>query len=216
MDYNEAIKKLRNFTMVGPDTTTMSDPERMRSTIEEMERTFGPDFPAPLADALANTILCYTAWYVRGDARKSFLERAVRYYRLSGNRAALGRLLVEEALVRDLKQAIPLLKELYTNTKAYDPTLCFYVDALYKDGQFIPAYEAALHIHRLAEEQWKSRPEAIPTMPMQVAAKSLRAEARRLKKTGRQQEAITMLTRLREMDQATANDIKQLERLTGA
>lgn len=239
MDQNEAIKKLQNFTVVGPDTTTMPDPEKMRSTIEEVERTFGPDFPAPLADALANAILCYTAWYVRGDDRKSFLERAVRYYRLSGNKAALGRLLVEEAQVRDLKQAIPLLEELYTNTKTYDPALCFYADALYKDGQFIPAYEAALHIHRLAEKTkkyWDARMEqlgpnpsgpeyrmvvehfmgSVPTMPMQVAAKSLRAEARRLKKAGQQQEAITMLTRLRETGQATANDIKELERLTGA
>ena len=216
MDHNEAIKELHNFTVVSLDTTTMPDREKMRSTIEEVERNFGPDFPAPLADALANAILCYTAWYVRGDDRKSFLERAVRYYRLSGNRAALGRLLVEEAQVRDLKQAIPLLEELYTNTKTYDPILCSYADALYKDGQFIPAYEAALHIHRLAEEQWKSRPESIPTMPMQVVAKSLRAEARRLKKAGQQQEAITMLTRLRETGQATANDIKQLERLAGA
>ena len=216
MDHNEATKKLQNFTVVSLDTMTMPDPAKMRSAIEGVERTLGPDFTASLADALANAILCYTAWYVRGDDRKSFLERAVRHYRMSGNRAALGRLLVEEAQVRDLKQAIPLLEEIYTNTKTFDPTLCFYAEALYKDGQFIPAYEAALRIHRLAEEQYKSRPESIPTMPMQVAAKSLRAEARRLKKAGQQQKALTMLTRLRETGQATANDIKQLERLTGA
>ena len=216
MDHNEAIKKLHNFTFVGSGTTSLPDPQSMLSTIEQVERNFGPKLTASLADALASAILCYAAWYVRGDDRRSFLDRAVRYYRLSGNNAALGCLLVEEAQVRDLKEAIPLLEELYTKSTEYDPALCFYADALYKDGQYIRAYEAALHIHTLAEGQWKSRPESIPTMPMQVAAKALRAEARRLKKAGQQQEAITMLTRLQETGQATANDIKQLERLTGA
>ena len=79
------------------------------------------------------------------------------------------------------------------------------LDALYKDGQYIRAYEAGVHIHRLAKETkkyWDAQMEQIeadpqlpayrtalqhfmgslPTGPMQIAAKSLRAEAKRLKK----------------------------------
>jgi tetratricopeptide (TPR) repeat protein len=234
------IENLLKFTIVTPGTTTPHDPKQMLSAIDEVEQNFGSNIPPSVADALASTVLCYTAWHVRGDARRGFLERAVRYYRMSGNKAGLGRLLVNEAQVRNLKEAIPLLEELYTNSTNYDPALCSYAEALYKDGQYVRAYEVATHIHGLAEktkkywdaqmEQLKrcsvdlSQPEyvttlhnwmsSLPTAPMELAAKALRAEAKRLKKAGQQKEAIAMLKQLQETGRATNNDVRELERLT--
>ena len=51
MDHNEAIKKLHNFTFVGSGTTSLPDPQSMLSTIEQVERNFGPKLTASLADA---------------------------------------------------------------------------------------------------------------------------------------------------------------------
>ena len=96
-----AIKKLEELTLVGPDTTRLPDSQKMLSIIEEVEREFGSEITPSLAEALADTILSYTSWFVRGADRKPFLERAVRYYRLSGNKEKLGCLLVEEAQVRN-------------------------------------------------------------------------------------------------------------------
>jgi tetratricopeptide (TPR) repeat protein len=201
---NSALERLQQFTAVTPDTTGLPDAGAMLSTIDEVEQNFAATLTPPVANALANAIRCYVAWYVRGDVRRTFLERAARYYRLSGNNAALGRLLVEESQVRDLKEAIALLEGLYTTSKTYEPALCFYADALYKDGQYLRAYDAAIHLHELASREWQSRPESIPTMPLQVARKALRAEARRLKKAGQPQEAMELLTRLEESGRARA------------
>ena len=180
---HSALERLQNLTTVTPGATALSDRERMLSTIEEIERDFGSEVTPSLADALAGTILCYVTFHVRGDDRKPFFERAVQWYRLSGNKAALGCLLVEERLVRDVKEAISLLGELYAKSKSYEPALCFYAEALYKDGQYIRAHEAAVHVHELAALQFDVN--SIPSMPMQTAAKAQRAEARRLKKAAR-------------------------------
>jgi hypothetical protein len=202
MRINSAVERLRQLTMITADTTGLPDAGPMLSTIDEVERDFAATLTPLLANALANAICAYAAWHVGGDARKPFLERAARYYRLSGNNAALGRLLVEERLVRDVKEAILLLEDLYTSSQTYEPALCFYADALYKDGQYLRACEAAIHLHELASVEWQSRPDAIPTMPLQVARKALRAEARRLKKAGQPQEASKILTRLEEIGRA--------------
>lgn len=234
-----AIDQLLRFTLVTADTPPPHDKEKMLSAIEEVEQGFGSNIPPSLADALASAILCYTAWYVRGDERRGFLERAVRYYRISGNKGGLGRLLVEEAQVRNLEEAIPLLEAMYASSTSYDPALCSYLDALYKDGQYLRAYEAAIHIHELAEKTKKywddqldqlkrrgvdaSAPEymaavhnfmsSLPTTPMELAAAALRAEAKRLKKAGQQKEAIAMLKQMQKIGHATNNDVKELERL---
>jgi len=181
---HSALERLQDLTTVTPGTTALPDRERMLSTIEEIERDFGSEVTPSLADALAGTILCYVTFHVRGDDRKPFFERAVRWYRLSGNRGALGCLLVEERLVRDLKEAISLLGKIYDESDRFEPTLCLYAEALYKDGQYVRAYEAAMHIHELAALQFDG--DSIPSMPMQTAAKAQRAEARRLKKAARQ------------------------------
>jgi len=207
---------LQRLTLVSSGTTSLPDRAKMLSTIEEVERDIGSYITASVADALANAILCYTAWYVRGVERKNFLQRAVRYYRLSGNEGALGVLLVEEAQVRDLETAIPLLEKRFVNAKCYDPVLCSYVEALYKDGQYMRAYEAGVHLQRLAEATQKHgdvQMSALPAAPMQIAAKALRAEARRLKKAGQHNEAVTILKQLQGTGLATANDVKQLERM---
>jgi tetratricopeptide (TPR) repeat protein len=202
MRMDAALESLQQFTVITPDTTRLPEAGPMLSTIEEIERNFADSLTPQLANELANAILCYAGLYVRGDARKDFLERAAHYFRLSGNSAALGCLLVQERLVRDVKEAIVLLEALYTSSRTYEPALCFYADALYQDGQYLRAYDAAIHLHELASRAWQSRPESTPTMPLQVAAKALRAEARRLKKAGQPQDALKLLARLEGLGRA--------------
>lgn len=183
LEEQNALERLQKFTMVTPGVTALRDPEKMLSVIEGIERDFGSEITPSLADALAIAMIFYVSLHVRGDDRQPLLERAVRWYRLSGNKAALGRLLVEERLVRDVKEAISLLGELYAKSESFEPALCFYAEALYKDGQYIRAHKAAVHIHELAALQFDVN--SMPSMPMRTAAKAQRAEARRLKKAGR-------------------------------
>jgi hypothetical protein len=120
-----AAERLGRLTLVGPGVT-LPDRDEMLSVIEEVERASETNLTEPLANALGYAIECYTAWHVRGDDRKAFLQRACDYYRRAGNNAALAKLLVEEAQVRNLEEAIPLLETIYKDSKEYDPVLCSY------------------------------------------------------------------------------------------
>ena len=205
------VETLQRLTLVGPDAT-LPDQDKMLSAIDDLERILKENPIVEAANVLGRSLECYTAWYVRGDDRKAFLERARDSYRHAKNNAALARLLVEEAQVRNLEEAIPLLESIYNNSTEYDPVLCAYVDALYKDGQYMKAYEVGVRIQEMGNEVGLSSP---PTAPITTAAKALRAEAKRLKKAGRQEEVIEVLNLLQQTGHATRNDMKLLERLSG-
>ena len=147
----QAIEKLKSLTLVTAGTSALPNRTSMLRTIQEIERKHEGDMSPALADALAGAIVCFVCWHVRGEERKPFLERAVHYYRRSGNKEQLGCLLVEEAQVRELKEAIALLENVFRESKTYRPSLCLYAEALYKDGQYMKAYEAAIKIPRMAE-----------------------------------------------------------------
>ena len=225
-----AIEKLKSLALVTAGTSALPNRTTMLRTIQKIERKYEPNMSPALADVLAGAIVCFVGWHVRGKERKPFLERAVHYYRRSGNKEQLGCLLVKEAQVRDLKEAIALLEDVFRESKTYRPSLCFYADALYKDGQSLEAYEAAIKIHRMAELHVADSKRkfardsisaaaneglilSVPTGPMDIAAKALRAEAKLLSKEGEIEAALAVLDRLQATGRATENDAKIMERL---
>jgi hypothetical protein len=92
----------------------------MLSTIKEIEKTCRQLQNSKLFYSIAIAYRNYCAWFVRGEDRKQYLEKCVFYLTESiaidpdniGAKAELGRLLIEEKVVRNLPKDIKILKDL--------------------------------------------------------------------------------------------------------
>lgn len=68
----------------------------------------------------------YTAWYIRGDERKKYLTKSLSMFekvskRHSEGRAEMGKLLIDEKLIRDLPRGMKILEELDNKKKLPAP-----------------------------------------------------------------------------------------------
>ena len=61
----------------------------MLSAIDDLERILKENPSVEAANVLGRSLECYTAWYVRGDDRKAFLDRACDSYRHAKNKAII-------------------------------------------------------------------------------------------------------------------------------
>ena len=180
----------------------------------------------------------YTTWFVRGDERKLYLQKAVQHLEkayilskgaipdelpkterhalgsLDRNTIAceIGSLLIEEALIRNLKRGMSYIGTVFDNTTDYYPRFCSYAEAFYKLGDYLKATEVALELHHRAEKspEWKN---SIPPAPMGIVAKAYRAKAKEHKKNGEIKQAILLFQKLVNMKLATGNDQKILQKL---
>ena len=92
--------------------------EQMISEINELEKAIrGKNVPG-IEYQIAIAVRNYTAWFIRGDERKPYLERAVAHLQKAAETGSseakieLSRILIEEKLVRDLDIALQLAEEL--------------------------------------------------------------------------------------------------------
>jgi len=92
----------------------------MLSEIRRVEREIRAETTAPIEYKLAIALRNYTAWYVRGESRKAFLEEVVSHLTRSliidpqqcGAKCELARVQIDEQQVRDLPNAMRLISEL--------------------------------------------------------------------------------------------------------
>lgn len=180
----------------------------------------------------------YTAWHVRGDERKPFLEKATAYFRhafkIAKNQlpvrlplekrhyiesldqitiaSDLGFILVGEAIIRDLDEAEPILAFVAENTQEYEPCLCPYAELYYKKGNYKRAAEIALDAYNRAKQspEWK---DVIPPAPIGIAGMAYRALGRNAKKQGKIKEAAEWYQKIVDLEIATDNDQKTLKKL---
>ncbi len=216
MTISDAIKSLQKITSVGtgPQTTQ----QQVIKAIEKVERAFPISDSAALEYWLGIAWRTYTTWFIRGENRKQYLEKAVmrfhKAYTLEKDNAGtdwmliaseLGELLIEESVIRDLDRGIPLLERVFQSTKDYEPVLCAYADGLYKAGDYLKTAEVAMELHRRAMESrvWKNN---IPTSPVLTATKAYRAHIKQLKKEGKTKEAFAVSEILLQTGAATEND----------
>lgn len=197
----------------------------MLNTIERIEREYPDVDSAEVNYWFGIAWRNFTAWFIRGEERRGYLEKAVAYLekayeiekRSSGNRwkhyaSELGRLLVGEKVVRDLGKGIAILEEIYLKETDYEPALYYYFDGLYKTGEFEKAAEIALEISNRAakSEEWKN---SFPSGLKHLAAKAYRALVRKYKKEGSTNKALEISERLMENPAATENDKRNHEKL---
>jgi len=220
VNVSTAIRELRDTSA----WTALSEEQVLRR-INAIAEEFAGKETFELAFALGSALEYYVALAVRGDARKPLLDRVVGHFERAhaqarGQRwteysfkdepelaaaAALGSLLVRQALVRDLDRGILLLQWAWDRTASYEPYLCQLADGLYMRGEYAEAARIAIALHQRAADdpEWRS---SVPPHPMQTAAKAYRAEARRLKKAGQVKEAVDVLERLASMGCASFSD----------
>ena len=223
MSIPDAIRSLQQISSfgLGPQPTQ----QQMLKAIERVESQHPTSNSAELEYWLGIAWRNYTAWFIRGDERKSYLEKAVMHFKKAytlekGSSAAqwktyaseLGALLVQEALIRDLAQGIPLLETVFQSTQDYEPLLCAYAEAIYKSGDFQKAAVVATELHRRAKKskEWKDR---VPPAPMRIAAMAYRAHIKQSQKDGKAKEAFAVSERLLQTGAATDNDQRIHEKL---
>ena len=160
----------------------------------------------------------YTAWFVRGDERYAYLEKAVTHLEnaISLERSVsdsnwltyaseLGTLLVDEAPIRNLERGISILEGVFNATKSYEPLLCSYAEALYKVKEFDKAAEVGRELHMRAKrsKEWGNM---LPSAPMNTVAKAYRAQVKAFRKKGRLNQALASSEKLIKTGLATEND----------
>lgn len=180
----------------------------------------------------------FTAWHIRGDERKDYLDKAVFYFdkalQLSRDTlpiqlplekrhnadyldqidiaGELGHMLVEDAPIRDLDRAEKVLQFVFDNTEEYEPCLCAYAELFYKRGDYEKSAEIGLNISdRCAKSpEWKDDP---PPAPLGIVGSAYRALAKQAKKEGKTEEAISWFKKMKDLKVASDNDLKILEKL---
>lgn len=233
----DAISTLFSISSFGTGGTINQNKDGMHKTLISISE---------YAEPLNNPILAYwlgigwrnfTAWYIRGEDRKPYLNKIVQYFSKAFDLSKdtlpvklptherhkvqyvgqidiageLGPLLVNEALIRDLDRAEEILEFVYISSEDYEPCLCAYAEIFYMKGDFNKCAEIALNIHNRAEhsERWDCTPPA----PMRIFGKAYRALGKQAKKENRFPEAIQYFQKMKDLDIATENDLKILKRL---
>lgn len=137
---------------------------KMLATIEKIESETRSVKDCELFYWMGVAYRNYCSWYIRGDERKTFLEKAVAYFKEAYNHATtipykshnpfnrfdrvsivsdLCRILVNERLVRDYNYAEPLLADLLARADDYEPAMCSYIQLLYAEKRYADALVAA-------------------------------------------------------------------------
>jgi hypothetical protein len=220
---SDAIRSLQQAVSfgLGPQPTQAQMLETVRMVEDQHPASNSAELEYWLGIAWRN----YAAWFVRGDERKPYLEKAIGHFEKaytvekasSGTRwktyaSELGALLVDEALIRDLEHGIFLLEAVFQSTQDYEPLLCSYAEAIYKTGDFEKAAVIATELYKRAKssKEWKQN---IPPAPMRIAAMAYRAEIKHLKKGGKVREALSASNNLLNTGAASENDRKIHEKL---
>ena len=236
MSVAQAIKSLMEMSHFGLGNEPSQS--EMHKLISKVEKRFPDSDSYELEYWLGIALRNYTAWFVRGDERKPHLQEAVQHlekaYALSKGvipeeltatdkhtlgsldrntiACVVGFLLIDEAIIRDLVKGISYLETIFNNTTDYYPQFCSYAEAFYKLGDYLKAAEVALELHHRAEKssEWK---DSVPPAPMGIVAKAYRAKAKEHKKNREIEQAISLFQKLVDMNLATDNDQKLLEKL---
>jgi len=234
----DIISKLIKVSSFGMGKEEDYNKENMLKIIEEAEN-FSKDSKNPkLFYWLGIGWRNFTGWHIRGDERKEYLSKAVNNYQKALDLAKdnlpiqlpiekrhntefldqidiagdLGHLLVDEAIIRDLDRAEPLLKFVYEATDEYEPCLCSFAELYYKKGDYKKCLEIALNIHNrvITSQEWKEDP---PPAPLEIIGGAYRALAKQAKKEDNTEEAINYFEHMEELGVATENDLKILNNL---
>ncbi|AJI74438.1 hypothetical protein BZ13_1187 [Francisella philomiragia subsp. philomiragia ATCC 25015] len=127
-DIQKYIKRLQNISNSYSEYASNindSNKYKMINEIESIESKIKDIEDIDLYYNLAIAYRNYSAWYIRGNNRKFFLEKSIEFLEKSSpdninSFAELGRILIDEKLVRDLPRGINILKELSQKNKLPD------------------------------------------------------------------------------------------------
>lgn len=173
----ESLEKLcKDLTIINLDKPPLSQSKideiraRMCKTISEIEKQFSKSNLEELESMLATAILVYTEWFIRGDERTQYIQKAYKhiekaeecYY--TENQFASGINRLNQAwcrfnldvnvggISRDLEKFVTYLEPIFNNTDTYQPIFCHYVDAYRSLGNYEKAIKLGLELHHRAEK----------------------------------------------------------------
>lgn len=235
----DAITALMRISSMGFGGEQDFEKNNMLKVIGEVEQ-YASDLRNPrLAYWLGIAWRNFTAWHIRGDDRKEYLDKAVfcfdkalqlakdtlpiqlplekrhdaAYLDQIDIAGELGHMLVEDAPIRDLDRAEKVLQFVFDNTDEYEPCLCAYAELFYKRGDYLKSAEIGLNISDMCAKspEWKDDP---PPAPLGIVGSAYRALAKQAKKEGRTDEAMQIFQKMKDLKVASDNDLKILEKLS--
>lgn len=237
MSVAQAIRFLIDMSCSGPGNE--SKRSEMYRLFSEVEKYFMDSASYELEYWLGFALRNYTSWFVRGEERKLYLQRAVqhlekayilskgiipeelpareRYNTMSLDRrmiaCEIGSLFIDEAIIRNLEKGISYLSVVFNNTTEYYPQLCSYAEAFYKRGDCLKAAEIAFELCRRVENssEWKEAGE--PPALKDIIAKAYRTKAKQYVKNKETELAVNFFQKLVDLSLATDNDRKLLDKL---
>lgn len=149
----DAISAIIDVACFGIGTSNNRDKSTMERVLNSIEKQVSPGTGARLLYWLAIGWRNYTAWHVKGDEKKLYLEKAVNRFKDAfeksiselpvllpqenkHNSAYLDQISIASDLamllmdykVRDFEQAEKYLKFVYDNTDDYEPCFCAYLE----------------------------------------------------------------------------------------
>ena len=213
---DKALQALQSVSTLGVEIDNSK--EIMLNTIEKVSQKHSNSDSSELNFQLGISWHNYCEWYVRGNQRLDYLQKAIHHFGKAYDletaqkgserikyASHLGHVLVDEAKVRDLDRAIPLLEYVYNSLQAYTPDLCSYADALYKNGDYTESANVAMQLTKWAQQE-TPKGEIVPPAPLKIAAKAYRAQVKSLAKSEQYDKAIIASSKLLESGFATNND----------
>lgn len=220
---SSSIKTLQQISMNNYNLPITQ--ELMRDLISKAEENKKDNMSSELEYWLGIAWRNYTSWFVRGDERKIYLDKAINHLEnaitISQKNLSkewllyareLGVLLIDEAIVRNLERGIFLLDSVYISTDDYDPCFCSYANAFYKQDNFLKSATVAIEILNRAKKskEWK---DSIPLAIMDIIVKSYRAYIKFLISENHYKEALDISKKLMLTGFATESDKKRHEKM---
>lgn len=232
---SEPIKDRLQSMLAAASIDDTLDSETMIGVIRDCESSLRAGADAADLYWLGVAYNSYCAWFIRGDDRRRYLLRAIGYFERSFDRSKgslpvvsddefhwlsqtviageVGRILIEEAPVRDIKRGRFYLEFVYRSIDQYDPSLCALAHSYYMEGDFEKSVEIARELKKRAA---KSSDFKDVVMPSRQIVSGLRAMRNRDKKAGDYKSALKwskQMMRIKKM--VTETDIKKHEALLG-
>lgn len=236
MNNEDLLAALQRVSTFGLGSDPLDNRNEMERVIKSAEQAVDNSSSAIFVYWLGVAYRNYTAWYIRGDERRPYMEGAVHYFEVALEKAKadglpmerpdsfintlgqldiagdLGAMLVKDKPVRDLGKAERVLNYVYDNARDYEPSLCSLVDLYYSKGMYEKSASIAKELmdmqHRSSE--WQDSPAPYPA---KAEAKAYRALLRASKKSSDVETARKWAKKLLATGYATDNDRKLADRL---
>lgn len=171
-------RELENVACTGV-SANLAGKEEMWTVISKNEPIVNSEITVDNYYWLAVAYRNYCSWFIRGDERVKYLSKAVHYFELAFKEAKkvlpvssnddfewlsqiiiageLSRLLIDEAITRDLDKGMEYAQFVFDSIDGYDPSMISMIKYYYKTEQYEKSIQIAKEIRQriMGDNEWR-------------------------------------------------------------